>query len=110
MRVSYMIMVALAILTLLGVVAATGCTHVITRNTPYYEDGPFQPDPPQGELPAGTKVWIVGKKGSYSLVWSLDGVIAYVWDGAVMTIREWDRQQKEQDEAQRENEKILIEP
>ena len=55
-----------------------GCTHVVTHNTPFFKDGPTQLAPPQGELKAGTWVWVTGKEGTYSHVLASDGTDAYV--------------------------------
>ena len=71
------------------IAALAGCTHVIARTTPYYEDGPSQLDPPQGELEAGTYVLVVGKEGTYSRVWTVGGVDAYVLDGDLESVWQW---------------------
>jgi hypothetical protein len=60
----------------------SGCSHVITRETPYYVDGPRQADPPQGWLPEGTGVWILGRDGTYVRV--LTGTMINAW------VRDWD--------------------
>ena len=58
-------------------------THVITAETEYYETGPQQGRPPEGNFPAGTKVNVVEEAGSYVLVKSDSGVEAYVTADAV---------------------------
>lgn len=75
----------------LGVLlAAIGCMHVISQTADYYKDGPLQPGPPDGELAAGTPVWVFDHKGSYVRVWAQNGVFAYVWDRAVKPA--WEKQ------------------
>lgn len=70
-----------ALLLALGCAAvAPGCMHVTVGTTAYYKHGPSQPGPPDGDLPEGTRVWVVGRDGSYVRVWTLTGVDAYVWD------------------------------
>lgn len=63
--------------------ALAGCTHVISQRTPYYEKGPSQLEPPQGELEKGTPVWIMGREGSYVRVWTPGLLDAWVRDRAV---------------------------
>jgi hypothetical protein len=58
-------------------------SHVITAETEYYTTGPQQGRPPDGKLPAGTKVSIVEESGSFVLVKSEGGVEAYVAVDAV---------------------------
>lgn len=60
-----------------------GCTHVVTQTTPYYHEGPAQLAGPQGQLPEGTGVWVIGREGDYARVLTLGGVHAYVWNGAL---------------------------
>jgi hypothetical protein len=66
-----------------------GCSHAITQSTPYYENGPHQTQPPNGNLPEGTGVWVVGREGSYYKVMADNGVVAYVWDRALTPMHEW---------------------
>lgn len=91
--------------SVLGLALLAGCSHVITQPTPYYKDGPSQLDSPQGELSEGTLVLVIGKDGSYSRVWALNGVIAYVWDGAIRSLWKWPEKAD-----QREPEVIVVEP
>lgn len=72
------------------------CTHIITQSTPYYEKGPTQLDPPEGDLDAGTYAMVVGSEGSYVHVVTVTGVNAWVWDRAVMSV--WDHLQKQDEE------------
>ena len=58
-------------------------SHVIAVETEYYTTGPQQGRPPDGKLPAGTKVSMVEESGSYVLVKSEGGVEAYVAADAV---------------------------
>ena len=53
-------------------------SHVIAAETEYYTTGPQQARPPDGKLPAGTKVSVVEESGSYVLVKSESGIEAYV--------------------------------
>ncbi len=72
------------------------CTHIITQSTPYYEKGPTQLDPPEGDIEAGTYAMVVGAEGSYVRVITVTGVNAWVWDRAVMSV--WDHMQKQDEE------------
>jgi hypothetical protein len=87
---------------MLAFIAATsvlvGCTHVISQRTPYYEKGPSQLEPPQGELEKGTPVWVLGRDGSYLHVWTPDLIDAYVRDRAVEPAVKWGSAKKEEDE------------
>ncbi len=58
-------------------------SHVIKFEIEYYTTGPQQGRPADGKFPAGTKVSIVKKAGSYVLVQSEKGVSAYVSTDAV---------------------------
>src|SRR5215207_6741510 len=53
-------------------------THMVTENAPYYLGGPWQPGPPDGTLPAETKVALLRVAGSYVLVRSEDGNEAWM--------------------------------
>lgn len=72
----------------------TGCTHVIRYDTPYYEGGPSQLAPPQGELSRGTHVFALGSEGSYRHVIAGNGVNAYVLESSLMSLGEWLSQPK----------------
>jgi hypothetical protein len=81
-----------------------GCTQVIGYNSPYYKNGPAQREGPQGTIPAGTPVWVLGKEGSYTHVFAANGVNGYVWDSSIVTSDEWSRRQaieKQNEEALR---------
>ncbi len=95
---------------LLAASACTGCTHVIAGDTPYYNEGPLQSGLPDGELRAGTGVWIVGDKDGYKRIWALEGVLAYVWPRAIVTRAEWNRIQKMQAEADKAEREALSSP
>jgi hypothetical protein len=87
-----------------GLALLSGCTHVIGNNAPYYKSGPAQREGPQGTIPAGTPVWVLGKEGSYAHVWTTTGVDGFVWENAVVTKDEWNRRQsldKQNEEATR---------
>ena len=95
--------VHLGLLVALGAMptaVCTGCLHVIGLDTPYYEQGPRQEAPPEGEFKAGTGVWIVGEKDGYRRVWASNGVLAYVWPRAITTREEWQRRQQAEKEAE----------
>ena len=79
----------LIVLLTVGLTVSLGCTHVIKHDTPYYADGPYQIEGPQGDLKAGTGVWIVGKEGAYLRVWSLENIDVYVVNTAVTSY--WQR-------------------
>ena len=83
------------------------CTHIITQSAPYYEEGPNQPDPPEGDLQAGTKAWVLGSEGSYVRVWTDSGVNAWVWDRAVMTIWDYNKMMDEDRKRREAREKWL---
>lgn len=53
-------------------------THVTTRETPYYVQGPWQGTPPDGILNVGTKINVVKDAGSYQLVETSNGLKAYI--------------------------------
>jgi uncharacterized protein YgiM (DUF1202 family) len=53
-------------------------THVIINDTVYYMSGPQQARPPEGRFKVGTKVTLIRKAGSYSLVRSEDGREGYI--------------------------------
>ena len=58
-------------------------SHVISTETEYYTTGPQQGRPADGKFPAGTKINIVKKAGSYVLVNSEKGIKAYVSTNAI---------------------------
>jgi hypothetical protein len=60
-----------------------GYSHLIHADTDYYTTGPQQGRPPDGQLPAGTKVNVVREAGSYTLVRTEAGVEAYVASDAL---------------------------
>jgi Bacterial SH3 domain len=53
-------------------------THLVATDTEYYLSGPQQARPPDGTLPAGTKVTLLEEAGSYCRVRSEGGIEAYV--------------------------------
>jgi hypothetical protein len=53
-------------------------THLVAVDTGYYLSGPQQAQPPEGTLPAGTKVALLEEAGSYCRVRSEGGIEAYV--------------------------------
>jgi serpin B len=53
-------------------------THVISTEAEYYRTGPQQGRPPDGIFEAGTRVQLLKKAGSYSIVRTEDGTKAYV--------------------------------
>jgi len=63
-------------------------THVVTTETVYYMSGPQQARPPEGKFKAGTKVTLLQKAGSYSVVRSAGGVQAYVSTASLKAIEE----------------------
>jgi len=77
-----------------GLSVASGCTHVVAQTTPYYRYGPMQPEPPQGDLPEGTRVIVLSKEGSYSRVLASNGLTAYVLSSSLMPAAQWDRLQE----------------
>jgi hypothetical protein len=58
--------------------AAQVFTHVVADDTEYYLSGPQQARPPDGTLPAGTKVTLLEEAGSYCRVRSEGRIEAYV--------------------------------
>src|SRR5262245_6148418 len=92
----------LAVTTLL-----LSCTHVIPNSTPYYKDGPDQVEGPQGDIPAGAKAWVLWRKNSYARVWTDGGIDGWVWDRAVVSIWEQERQLREEKKRAEEREKLL---
>lgn len=65
----------------------TKFTHVIAKETEYYITGPQQGRPPDGKFKAGTKVGLIEKAGSYSLVESENAVKAYVATESVTELK-----------------------
>ena len=60
--------------------------HVIQLETVYYTTGPQQGRAPDGKFPAGTVVTVLKEVGSYMLVETEDGVVAYVASGSVKPV------------------------
>jgi hypothetical protein len=83
----------------LVLLALTGCMKVVRQEAPYYKKGPHQVEPPDGYLPAGTKVMVFGEKDSYCRVLTLRGVAAHVWNRALVTTSEWRDEQRAADAA-----------
>ena len=54
----------------------------------YYLGGPQQARPPEGRFKPGTRVRLVRKNGSYSVVQSENGITAHVATGALKAIGE----------------------
>jgi hypothetical protein len=63
-----------------------GFTHIVATVTEYYLSGPQQARPPEGTLPAGTKVTLLEEAGSYCRVRSEDGIEAYVSTGSLQSL------------------------
>jgi hypothetical protein len=53
-------------------------THVITKEAPYYKDGPQQARAQDGIFQIGTKIKILKYAGSYALIESANGIKAYI--------------------------------
>ena len=66
----------------------TEFTHQINLPTELYKGGPQQASPPDGTLPAGTKVKVVQDAGSYTQIESESGEVGYVSSGALEKIAE----------------------
>lgn len=75
-------------------------THEITDSAEYYKDGPQQARPPDGTFKPGTKVTLVRRAGSYWLVRSERGIVAYVASEAVKEIS--DRPQRSEPSSRKE--------
>lgn len=58
-------------------------THVVVKETPYYETGPQQGRPPEGSLKEGTKLRVTGDMGAYVQVETQDGVHGWVSSDSV---------------------------
>jgi hypothetical protein len=61
-----------------GAAVSTSYTYIISYETVYYLSGPQQSMPPEGKFKVGQRVRLLQDAGSYSLVESEDGIIAYV--------------------------------
>jgi len=61
-------------------------THLVASDTAYYLSGPQQARPPEGTLPAGTKVTLLEEAGSYCRVRSEDGIEGYVPTGSLQRL------------------------
>lgn len=70
-------LIPLIILSLAGC-QASGATHTLITETPFYLDGPQQARPADGALAAGTRVTLLQDAGSYAQVLLPDGRRAYV--------------------------------
>ncbi|MCI0366284.1 MAG: hypothetical protein L0Y44_07590 [Phycisphaerales bacterium] len=60
--------IALVVCLGFGSCKGGGFTHVVTKDTAYYIDGPQQARPQDGTLTVGTKVRLVESGSSYSLI------------------------------------------
>jgi hypothetical protein len=87
--------------------AFVGCTHILPSSTPYYKNGPDQPESPQGDIPAGSKAWVIWRKASYARVWTDGGIDGWVWDRAVISIWDYEHQQAEDKKQKEAREKLL---
>lgn len=81
----------IALLLLPSLLPLAGCAHKVMGDTPYYKKGPYQVEPPDGDLKDGTWVWIVGAEGSYKHVVSATGVNAYIWSHALVPVVDWNQ-------------------
>jgi hypothetical protein len=63
-----------------------GFTHLVATDTEYYLSGPQQARPPDGTLPAGTKVTLLEEAGSYCRIRSEGGIEAYVSTGSLQSL------------------------
>ena len=70
------------------VVTKSEFTHQIKLPTELYKGGPQQATPPDGTIPAGTKVKIVQEAGSYTQIEAESGDAGYVSSGALEKIAE----------------------
>ena len=52
--------------------------RIVARDTEYYIGGPQQAKPADGNLKKGTRVRLVREAGSYSLIETENGIVAYV--------------------------------
>lgn len=80
--------------TVVAALGGVGCSHVVLHDASYYRQGPHQAAGPDGDLPAGTKVLVIGAKNGYQQVWADNGVIAYVWPRALVTMSEYRKLQE----------------
>jgi hypothetical protein len=62
-------------------------THLVASDTAYYLSGPQQASPPEGTLPAGTKVTLLEEAGSYCRIRSEDGIEAYVSTNSLQPLK-----------------------
>jgi hypothetical protein len=69
----------LLVVAVAALVAAGGCTHVVTETAPYYARGPWQIEPADGVLPAGTEVRLIAIEAGWARVWSWRALDVYVW-------------------------------
>jgi hypothetical protein len=58
-------------------------SYPLIRDVEYYTSGPQQGRPPDGTLSAGTKVNVLRRTGSYSLVRTAEGVEGYIASDAI---------------------------
>lgn len=71
--------------------AASGCVEVAVGPTPYYLSGPPQLDPPQGDIPGGTSLWVLWKQDGFSQVVTPDGEAAWVLSNSLVTLDQWEK-------------------
>jgi hypothetical protein len=64
--------------------------YTLARETPYYASGPQQGRAPDGKFMPGTKVRLLRRSGSYSLVQTAEGNRVYVSTSALQSAREAD--------------------
>jgi uncharacterized protein YgiM (DUF1202 family) len=63
--------------------ADTSSGPVISSDSVFYKTGPQQASPPDGTFKAGTRVEVIQKAGSYTLVRAEDGREGYVSSDAI---------------------------
>ncbi len=78
----------LVVAALGALMLCAGCSHSLRHRAPYYENGPYQSEQPQGWLDEGKRVLVIGHEGDYSRIWTIDLIDAYVWDNDLESLWE----------------------
>lgn len=70
-------------------------SHVVSKVTPYYKEGPKQPGQPDGFLNVGDGIWLMrNDTDGYSRVWLKDGATAHVWTDSLTPRGKWEQEQQ----------------
>lgn len=74
--------------------APLGCARIVADTSPYYVNGPNQPEPPQGFIKSGETVYVLGVWENHARFFNDDGISGAIWAPALVSPSEWDRLQE----------------